>query len=139
MTDPRAGKTYYLRWKEWEELCFGNGLNPLGQYELSFDLGGGNFYTVVLIGNPPERRERGMKKKHGIISNQIDVDKEEANLAKALIDDMEAQGMFKQAEEKFIEKWTDHFVVMKRVGRLSRKNIKSWVRGLIKDFKETQI
>ena len=48
MTDSRAGKTYYLTWDKWREFCFEQRENPHKITELSFDLGGGNYYTVAL-------------------------------------------------------------------------------------------
>lgn len=79
-----------------------------------------------------------MKKKRGVMADQIDVAKGALIMAKAIVKELDDQGMFKEAEKKFIDKWTDHFVVMKRVGRLSRRNIEGWIRKMLKEFKETQ-
>ena len=57
MTDPRAGKAYYLNWDEWRTFCFDNRENPHKQTELSFDLGGGDYYTVALGSKKGKRNE----------------------------------------------------------------------------------
>ena len=57
MTDPRAGKTYYLGWDKWREFCLEQQENPYKQTELSFDLGGGNYYTIALSGKKGEKDE----------------------------------------------------------------------------------
>jgi len=37
---------------------------------------------------------------------------------------------------KFVDKWIDHFVVMKYKSVLSRRNIETWVRRMLKEFRE---
>ena len=54
MTDPRAGKTYHLRWPEWIQFCAEQGIDPIDNCEHSFDLGGGNSYTMVCHDQPDE-------------------------------------------------------------------------------------
>ena len=57
MTDPRAGKTYYVSWEQWVKYCIEHGLNPYEQCEDGQDLGGGDSYTVVCNDDPPEEEE----------------------------------------------------------------------------------
>lgn len=48
-------KHYIVEWREWEELCFEHGLNPLGQIEFGIDEGGGNSTDFEYIGDMPEK------------------------------------------------------------------------------------
>ena len=57
MTDPRAGKTYYISWEQWERHCARHGIDPRKQCEDGEDLGGGDSYTVVCRDDPPEKEE----------------------------------------------------------------------------------
>jgi len=52
MRDPRAGKTYRLSWPEWIQFCAEQGMDPIENCELSFDLGGGDSYTVACHEEP---------------------------------------------------------------------------------------
>jgi len=53
MSDPRSGKTFQLPWWQWVEFCDAQGVDPYGESEIGFDLGGGNSYTVACY-YPPE-------------------------------------------------------------------------------------
>ena len=57
MTDPRAGKIYYLTWPKWVEFCEEHDEHPEEINRLSFDLGGGNYYAVALSGKKGEKDE----------------------------------------------------------------------------------
>jgi len=54
MTELRAGKTYSLNWKEWEEFCVEHDIDPRENCEYSFDLGGGDSYEIVCYEEPPK-------------------------------------------------------------------------------------
>jgi len=43
--------------------------------------------------------------------------------------------MRKRITKKFVDKWADHFVIMKSKSVLSRNNIKVWIRRMLKDFR----
>ena len=48
-TDPRVGKTFWVGWDEWREVCAKHGLNPHENCEVDLDAGGGgNVYTVAI-------------------------------------------------------------------------------------------
>lgn len=55
--DCRAGKTYHLRWPEWIIFCNEQGIDPIENCELGFDLGGGHSYTVACYEIPFKAKE----------------------------------------------------------------------------------
>jgi|GEM_PF-1952358 len=59
MTDSRAGKTYHLRWLEWIQFCAEQGIDPIENCEHSFDLGGGDSYTIACYDQPDEIEHLG--------------------------------------------------------------------------------
>jgi len=57
MIDSRAGKMFDLSWDEWRDFCGEQGIDPEGCWELNFDLGGGNWYSVTCYGQLHEEYE----------------------------------------------------------------------------------
>ena len=58
MSDRRAGKIFKVVWDEWCESCAKDNLDPWAEFEngggeMSFDLGGGDSFSIQLIGEPP--------------------------------------------------------------------------------------
>lgn len=58
MTDPRSGKIYQISFPEWIEFCAEQGIDPIGNCELGFDLGGGQSYLVACYDRPIDEKEK---------------------------------------------------------------------------------
>jgi len=57
--DCRAGKTFQISWPEWIIFCNEQGIDPIENCELGFDLGGGDSYEIVCYDQPDEIKHLG--------------------------------------------------------------------------------
>ena len=53
----KSGKTYYLNWDQYREICQKYGINPWANESFGVDLGGGESDTYKCVDDPPEREE----------------------------------------------------------------------------------
>lgn len=54
-------KTYSVPWNEWVEFCAKHDEDPYEIADLSFEINGGDGYTVICNDDPPERGEDAEK------------------------------------------------------------------------------
>jgi hypothetical protein len=54
MTERRAGKVFLAHWDEWAELCREQNEDPREVDELTFGIGGGNYFIVKPSCDPPK-------------------------------------------------------------------------------------